>query len=203
MNNIIPIVKPDNYINAHDKSAKHYDVFLDENLGEPADYRDLLSVLFNACENDTIHLFINCNGGHLDTTVAIVEGLKYTAADTTAIILGACHSGASMIALFCHNVAVTDNSYMMIHTASFGSSGNTTNVKAHTDFTYKQVDKLLDATYEGFLTKEELASVKKGVELWFDAEEISKRVEKRLKHLKKQLKRNKENTNCIMADTTS
>ena len=122
MNNIIPIVKPDNYINAHDKSAKHYDVFLDENLGEPADYRDLLSVLFNACENDTIHLFINCNGGHLDTTVAIVEGLKYTAADTTAIILGACHSGASMIALFCHNVAVTDNSYMMIHTASFGSS---------------------------------------------------------------------------------
>lgn len=201
MNQLIPIMKSDNYINIMDKSAKQYDVFLDEDLGAPADYRELLSILFNAGENDSIHLFINCNGGQMDTAIAIIEGLKYTQAETTAVILGACHSAASMIALFCHNVAVTDNSYMMIHTASFGSSGNTNNVKAHTDFTYKQVEKLLDATYEGFLSKDELVSVKKGVELWYDAEEISKRVEKRLKHLKKQLKKSKDNSCHINPDT--
>ncbi|NCB03411.1 MAG: hypothetical protein EOM67_14835 [Spirochaetia bacterium] len=83
----------------------------------------------------------------------------------------------------------------MIHTASYGSSGNSSNVKAHTDFTSKQVDKLLDETYEGFLSKEEMSNVKKGVELWLSAEELQERLLKRAKVLKK--KQGKSSNTCI------
>lgn len=97
--------------------------------------------------------------------------------------MGECYSAASMIALNCHNVVVLDSANMMIHTASFGTAGNTGNVKAYTDFTVKEIEKLLVSTYEGFLTKEEIDKIKTGVEIWLSSEEITKRMEIRVKHL--------------------
>lgn len=185
MNTLFPVIRPDNYINVVEKTARQFDIFLDEEIGAPSDYRDLISILFSANEIDDISLFINCVGGQLDSALAIIEGLKFTQANVTAVLIGACHSAASMIMMHCHNVIVSESAYAMIHTASYGSSGNTGNVKAHTDFTSKQIDKLLETTYEGFLSKEEMVNIKKGVELWLSAEELQERLLKRAKVLKK------------------
>lgn len=181
--------KQDQYINTIEQKSFHHDVFLDEDIEEPCYYRELLALLFNANEGDTVNIFINSNGGHLDTALAIIEGLKNTQAHVTAVIIGACHSAASFISMYCHEIAVLDNAYSMVHTAQFGAVGNTGNVKAHTEFTVRQVEKLLNDTYEGFLTKDELVKVKAGVELWFDAEEIRKRVEGRVKFLNQKMKK--------------
>jgi ATP-dependent protease ClpP protease subunit len=179
----------DRYINSTAHTVHHHDVFLDTEISEPADYRDLISLLFGATEYDTINIFINSNGGHLDTAMAIVEGIKATQATVTAVIIGACHSAASIISMYCHEVAVLDSAYSMVHTASFGAAGSTGNVAAHTEFTVRQVDKLLTDTYEGFLTKDELVKVKQGVEIWFDAEEIRTRMEHRIKFLNQKMKK--------------
>lgn len=181
--------KQEGYISVHERTARHFDVFLDSDISEPSDYRELLAMLFNATEDDTVNIFINSNGGHLDTALAVVEGLKATSAKVTAVIIGACHSAASIISMYCHEVAVLDNAYSMVHTASFGAQGNTGNVKAHTEFTVRQVEKLLNDTYEGFLTKDELVKVKSGVELWFDADQIRERMGNRIKFLSQKLKK--------------
>lgn len=177
------------YINTTSTTTFHHDIFIDSEIGDPSEYRDLLAILFNAQEGDTVHMFVNSEGGKLDTALAIIEGLKNTNCHVTAFIIGACHSAASFISMYCHEVAVFDNAYSMIHTASFGSVGMTGNVKSHTDFTVRQVEKLLIETYEGFLTKEELAKVKSGVELWFDADEIRSRMTHRVKFLEQKLKK--------------
>lgn len=176
------------YINTTTNTYHHHDVFIDEDIGEPCEYRDLISLLFNAGEMDTVHLFINSGGGSLDTALAIIEGLKNTQGHVIAFITGACHSAASFISMYCHEVAVLDSAYSMVHTATFGSVGMTGNVKSHTDFTVRQVEKLLNETYDGFLTKEELVRVKSGVELWFSAEEIRTRMASRAKHLEAKAK---------------
>lgn len=181
--------KNDDYICTVERTYHHHDVFLDDDIEEPSQYRELLALLFNSGEEDTINLFINSNGGHLDTALAVVEGLKSTSAQVTAVLIGACHSAASIITMYCHQVAVLDNAYSMVHTASFGAHGSTGNVKAHTEFTVRQVEKLLNDTYEGFLTKEELTRVKSGVELWFDADEIRQRMESRTKFLMAKLRK--------------
>ena len=178
----------EDYINTSEHSVRHHDVFIDSDVGEPSQYRELLSLLFNASEGDTFHFFINSNGGHLDSALAIIEGLKNTQGHVIAFIIGACHSAASFISMYCHEVAVLDNAYSMIHTASFGAAGMTGNVKSHTDFTVRQVEKLLNETYEGFLTKEELVKVKSGVELWFDADEIRERMVSRVACLETKIK---------------
>lgn len=192
--------KQNDYISMNERTARHFDVFLDSNIEEPSEYRELLSIMFGATDDDTINIFINSNGGHLDTALAIVEGLKSTNAHVTAVIIGACHSAASIISMYCHEVAVLDNAYSMVHTASYGTAGNTGNVKAHTEFTTRQVEKLLNETYEGFLTKDELTKVKQGVELWFDADQIRARMQNRVKYLMTQLKKQQKILNSAAAE---
>jgi ATP-dependent protease ClpP protease subunit len=178
-----------NFINSNRIERNHHDVFIDSEITEPSNYRELISLLFNATEDDTFNFFINSGGGQLNTALAVIEGLKNTNANAMAILVGECHSAASMITMYCHEIAVLDSAHMMIHTASYGAAGNTGNVKSYTDFTTAQVEKLLHDTYEGFLTKEEIAKVKLGVELWFNADEIRSRIQHRIKFLENKAKK--------------
>lgn len=171
------------YITSTEFKSTHYDVYLDEEIGEAENYRELVATLFNAGENDSVALYINNPGGHLTTALAIIEGIKNTAATVRGVVVCECHSAASLITMYCHEIVVLDSANMMIHTANFGSVGSTGNVKAHTDFTVKQVETLLDDAYAGFLHKDELVKVKAGVELWFDSTQIRERIGARIKHL--------------------
>ena len=173
------------YFNITQISSKRVDVFLDEEIGAPSEYRELNYLLFNAEENDVFPFYINSPGGQLNAALSIIEGLKNTPARTVAILQGECHSAASMLAMYCDDVLVLDSAHMMIHTASYGTIGNTGNVKAHTEFTTKQVEGLIHETYEGFLTDPEIEKVKLGVELWFSAEDIRDRMQKRIVFLEK------------------
>lgn len=185
------------HINIIECSTRVHEVFLDSDIEEPGRYRELISILVNAGENDKVHLFINCNGGNLDSAGAIISGILSSQAEVTAFLMGATHSAASLIAMYCHAVHVYDTAYMMIHTASFGSSGNTPTVKAHTDFTVKQCEKLMKDAYQGFLSKEEIGKVLNGQELWFNAEEIKPRLRKRFEAVELQAKKEAEKKNEI------
>jgi ATP-dependent protease ClpP protease subunit len=185
------------HINTIESVYRTHEVFLDSTIDEPNKYRELISLLINAGENDKIHLFINSNGGHLDTAGAIISGILSSRAEVTAFLMGATHSAASLISMYCHAVHVYDTAYMMIHTASFGSSGNTPTVKAHTDFTIKQCEKLMLDAYEGFLSKAEMDKVLNGLELWFNAEEIKPRLKKRFEAVQLQDKKAAEKANEI------
>jgi ATP-dependent protease ClpP protease subunit len=184
-NNIFSNLMKQVQISSRDIVLKSYDVYLDDEITEPSNYRELISLLMNASEQDEINIFINSGGGNLDTACAIITALQCSQANVTAYLMGACHSAASMITMYCTQVHVFNSAYMMAHTASFGSVGNTSTVKSHTDFTVSQVEKLLDDAYEGFLSKDEIAKVKNGVEVWFDNEQIVTRMKSRLKLLAK------------------
>lgn len=80
-------LKKSHYINTIQKTTHHHDVFLDSDIDSADNYRDLISILFNADDTTSINIFINSNGGHLDTALAIVEGLKVTDAHVCAILL--------------------------------------------------------------------------------------------------------------------
>jgi hypothetical protein len=56
-------------------------------------------------------------------------------------------------------------------------------VQGQTEFATRQINKLLDQAYKGFLTDKELEELKQGKEFWFDAEEAGKRMTRRYKYL--------------------
>lgn len=170
--------------------VNYHTVFLDENIVEPAEYRELISLLLNSSELDTIDIVINSGGGRLDAARAIIESIKACAGSVKATIVGECHSAASMIALNCPEVVVLDSAQMMIHEASWGVIGKGSNNKSQNDFIHRTTEKLVRETYGGFLTAKEIEQVLSGVEMWFDADEIHERVIK-LKKYREQAQKKK------------
>ena len=58
------------FIHVTVQESRTYTVFIDEDIIEPKHYRELLSLLFNASENDHINFMINSGGGNLSTALA-------------------------------------------------------------------------------------------------------------------------------------
>lgn len=164
-------------------------VFFDKAIGEPHLYRDLINLLYMADENTEFNFFMNTPGGNLSAGMAIIEAMKSSEGMIRAIITGECHSAGSMIALNCQEIIVTDSAHMLVHTGSYGTGGDAHKIQSHVDFSTKMINKILDNTYSGFLSLQELDDVKRGIEFWFDSEEIKTRLDSRklyLENLSKQ-----------------
>ena len=158
-------------------------VFLDEDITSPSNYRDVIHCLATCSENDNVNILINSSGGRTDSAWAIIEAMKGCRGDVAVTVLGAAYSAASMIACMADECYFAESSEMMLHTAHYGSIGTVPNVKNQADFTTRQMNKLLDTCYKGFLTDKELEELKNGKEFWYSADEAQARMAKRHKYL--------------------
>ena len=163
-------------------------IFIDDDIGDPALYRDVIHCLATCNENDGVNFLINSNGGRTDSIWQIIEAMKGCRGDVAATVIGSAYSAASMLACMAPECYIADSAEFMLHTAHYGSIGTVPSVKGQTDFATKQINRLLDICYAGFLTPKELEELKNGREWWFDAEEARERMLKRQLYLLKQAK---------------
>lgn len=175
--NIFPMINDQCPVGHSTQVINSFDIVLDENIREPAYYRDAFQVLRQAQAGDRVNFFINNSGGRLDTAVCFVNLMKETQAEVYAYLEGDTHSAASIIALNAHMIQVKPYASMMIHHASFGSGGTVQNVMDHVNFTSKQTERLIRDTYKFFLTDTELDEVIRNREIWLTDEEIGERLE--------------------------
>ena len=174
------------YIKSVRQDVFSHQVSFDKPIGEPSMYRELINLLYMADESTEFNFLFNTPGGSLSAGMGIIEAIKGSEALVRGIVTNECHSCGSLILLNCHEIIVTDSAHMLVHTANFGYGGNTHMVQGHADFSTKLINKLLDSTYSGFLNSKELDDVKRGIEYWFDADEIRERLKGRFEYLKVQ-----------------
>lgn len=170
------------------KTNRCIKVFLDENIREAKYYRTVLQGVESLGEGDLILLNINSYGGQLDGAIAIINAIENTEADVHASIEGVAASAASLIALAAPSISVSPYATMMVHSATFGAFGKQSDVISHASFVDKQVRNLMGSVYKDFLTEKELEEVIMGKEMWFDAEEIVRRLELRAELQEKRAK---------------
>ena len=171
-------------------------VFLDDDVIQPSNYRDVIQCLATCNEHDTVNMLVNSYGGRTDSIWQIIEAMKGCRGEVAVTVIGAAYSAASMLVCMAPQCIIADSAEFMLHTAHYGSVGTVPNVKSQTDFATRQLNKLLDTAYTGFLTPREMEELKKGREFWFDADEARKRIRRRYRHLRNQSKPKK-----IVVDT--
>ena len=171
-------------------------VFLDDDVIQPSNYRDVIQCLATCNEHDTVNMLVNSYGGRTDSIWRIIEAMKGCRGEVAVTVIGAAYSAASMLVCMAPQCIIADSAEFMLHTAHYGSVGTVPNVKSQTDFATRQLNKLLDTAYTGFLTPREMEELKKGREFWFDADEARKRIQRRYRHLRNQSKPKK-----IVVDT--
>jgi len=83
----------------------------------------------------------------------------------------------------------------MFHSASFGVAPQKTHdVIEEALHNWKQCERIIRETYEGFFTEQELDSMLQGKTFWMDAEEFSQRFERRNELLEAEMKASAGNT---------
>jgi ATP-dependent protease ClpP protease subunit len=92
---------------------------------------------------------------------------------------------------------------MMVHSATFGAFGKQSDVISHASFVDKQVRVLMHSVYRDFLTDKELEEVIMGKEMWFDAEEIVRRLEIRSQMQEKRAKAEAKNLKQLLKEDNS
>ena len=172
------------------KEIVNYEVTvpLDEVVNKPSYYRHVAEKISGLSKGDLVKFKINSPGGSMYGMFSLLSALEETEASSMAILEGEVASAASIIALSCDTVIVASNATMMIHNISFGSNGKMSDVQRHVEFTKRQSERLIDSTYEGFLSPEEIKDVHKGLEIWLDADEILVRLEARQAYFEEKYK---------------
>ena len=163
------------------KVATQYTVTIDEAFTEPSYYRGVVSMLMGASEEDTVIFLINSPGGRLSGLLTLLEGINMTDATTLAVLVGECSSAASMFALHCDQVFVSENATMLCHNVSYGTNGKGSDVLAHVNHVAKTSEKLLRSTYLNFLSEKEILELLNGQEIYLDSDEIKARLEQKQK----------------------
>lgn len=160
-------------------SSQNYAYFLDGDIVEPSEYRELMQVLTSMQEGDTLDLMINCFGGYLHTTVMLSGAIRNCKGHVHGILNGVAMSGGSIIFLSCHSTEVMPHSTFMAHTAIAGNYGKLSDSVRSVTSSAKQLEVLYKDVYRGFYTEEEIEDILDGKDSYIEFEEICERLDKR------------------------
>ena len=164
--------------------TQQYDViriyFTEEGIGGVSQHIEELEAIRSAGPNDILEIHVADNpGGSAGTIVTIVHALLSTPAHTVCILNGNSASAATFIPLVCAETIVGPYATMMCHSCAGGSGGIMANQERSATFFAKHYSELMDDIYSNFLSPTELDDLKKGLEIYMDAEEIKRRLELR------------------------
>lgn len=165
------------------RQINNFIVHINQEIKGPDFYSRIFDMLLEAGEADMVSFFVASPGGRIDGLNVLLEGIRLTDAHTVAILIGEASSAASILALTCNEVVVTESAEALIHSCRFGSSGKAADIAAHTQHTLKTTEKLARATYAGFLSPEELQQMLDGKEFYFDSEQLEVRLANRADYL--------------------
>ena len=171
-----------------DTITQQFDViritFNENGIRGVSEHAEELNAIYSAGPDDILEIRVSGNpGGSADTIMAIIHALISTPAHTVCILTGTNSSAATMIPLVCSEVITTPYTAMMCHSVSGGNFGTMANQERSAVFFSKLYSEFMEDIYEGFLSPSELEDLKKGLEIYLDADEIEERLEQRSKLL--------------------
>mgnify|MGYP000294794669 CR=1 FL=1 len=164
------------------RAVEDLDIYVTGYIDAPEWYLEELQALKEATEGSNCSLFINSGGGNVSTAAQFLAKLTNTKARVTSHIEGSCHSAATLLFLAADSWVVGQDATMLIHNYSGGAFGKGNEILEHAEANKAWIHTLMDRVYTGFLTKEELTSVKENRDIWLNQEQILARLDNLIAH---------------------
>ena len=144
------------------------------------EYVEWFHILRAAGENDIIYIRINSEGGDLFSALQICRAMQESSATIVCSVEGICMSAATLIFLSGDRFELSDHTMFMFHNYSSGTIGKGGEMYDQITHFRAWSEKLFNSFYKDFLTDEEIKSMLDNKDIWLDAGEVAKRLEKRL-----------------------
>ncbi len=144
------------------------------------EYVEWFHILRAAGENDVIYIRINSEGGDLFSALQICRAIQESNATIVCSVEGICMSAATLIFLSGDRFELSDHTMFMFHNYSSGTIGKGGEMYDQITHFRAWSEKLFNSFYKDFLTPDEIKSMLDNKDIWLDAEEVAKRLEKRI-----------------------
>lgn len=163
------VILPANTVHSRSSFCTMYDIYLDDAIGKPMQYREEYRVLSNASPFDIVRVHVNTPGGQLDAGIQLINHIIECEARVVGVLHAEASSMGSAIFLSCHEWQLNKFSQMMIHSCSYGTLGKQSDIQSHVQNMTRFNETFIRETYTGFLSEEEITSVLKGEDIYFGA----------------------------------
>ncbi len=144
------------------------------------EYVEWFHILRAAGENDVIYIRINSEGGDLFSALQICRAIQESNATIVCSVEGICMSAATLIFLSGDRFELSDHTMFMFHNYSSGTIGKGGEMYDQITHFRAWSEKLFNSFYKDFLTPDEIKSMLDNKDIWLDAGEVAKRLEKRI-----------------------
>ena len=161
-------------------SYAYHRAFIAGEIGEPKQYVELIHLLRSARPEAEIEVYVNSHGGQMDSALQIINAIRTCKAPVTTVLDGMAYSAGGLIFLSAGRHRVEPFASLMCHLAFNLIGGKTTEVKACADFREANFRRIASDLYSGFLTAKEMKLLLHGEDLWFDRDEIVRRLGKKV-----------------------
>lgn len=159
-------------------SIHHY--YLVEDIKEVDFYLDMINTIKTSEGHDTIFIYLNTNGGNLNTTIQIISAMRQSQATIITSLEGQVCSAGTLIFLAGHRHIVNKNCTFMIHNYSQWLGGKGNEIKVQAKYSEAYFKKLATDIYGNFLSEEEIKSVLEDRDIWMESDEVAERVKDKL-----------------------
>lgn len=156
-----------------------YILNINRGIEEVSQFDYAIQAMNMANEDDQIEIRLQCPGGSLDATDALIHAMHGCKAPIHTVATGNCSSAASAILLESHSFELSDGFSSLIHCGSLGAGGAFNEFNASTKFHQEFMPNWMRKTYMGFLSEDEIEGLIKGQDIWLNAEQWGDRYEKR------------------------
>jgi ATP-dependent protease ClpP protease subunit len=168
--------------------ATTYEFYLSGYIDEPQEYVEWFDTIRNATQNDTVKIYINSQGGAVDTAIQFMRVISETDATVVCSIEGSCMSAATMIFLCAQEFEITPHSLVMLHNYSGGIFGKGGEIFDQAVFEREWSSRFLTHIYKDFLTDTEVKSLLDNKDIWLHSEDVLVRCQNLAKARNKQQK---------------
>ena len=154
-----------------------YLYYFDNDVVDLPQYRNLISFLRTAGEEDSLEIIASSNGGNLFTATTLATEMENTLARVKVSARGQCASATTLIILAADEVDIDPLASIMFHSASGGGGGAKFHESAQWHDHWKELfPKMVDYYYKDILSAEEIAQLLEGKDFWMTGSQLLTRI---------------------------
>lgn len=154
-----------------------YSYYITEEINEDSDnILCLIRALKNCGPTDTVNIYLNTNGGCLDTTAQIINSMRACEGQVVTHADGLVASAGSLIFFSGEIMTVAELSKVLIHNGDLSIAGKFNEVHVQSDFWKNYVYTMFHSVYEPYLSAEEVDNILKGQDIYLTSEQVIERL---------------------------
>lgn len=163
------------YVTTHE-APRSFRFFVDDLIHEGNEFHEQLNILHGGSAADSLELRINSRGGYVKYGQQMINVIKDKFSGRTATILEAeACSMAAFVFMVGDERIIYPHSMLMVHDTSMYLVGKSSESRKQMDVCYPESVRYFKSIFKDTMTDSEVEDVYKGIDFWFNAEEMCRR----------------------------